>query len=59
MSRIRRYHRPVLIGGRDAVAHLKAKPSTLPAFVLDGFARGCEPKHRPTPAAQEFRIDTS
>ena len=28
-------------------------------IIIETFARGCEPKHRPTPAAQEFRIDTS
>jgi Putative transposase len=28
-------------------------------FIIETFARGCEPKHRPTPAAATIRIDTS
>jgi hypothetical protein len=28
-------------------------------IIIESFARGCEPTHRPTPAAQEIRIDTS
>jgi hypothetical protein len=28
-------------------------------IVIETFARGCEPKHRPTPAPREIRIDTS
>jgi hypothetical protein len=28
-------------------------------IIIETFARGCEPKHRPTPMPQEFRIDTS
>jgi hypothetical protein len=28
-------------------------------FIIETFARGCEPKHRPTPAAAAIRIDTS
>ena len=27
--------------------------------IIETFARGCEPKHRPTPAPQQIRIDTS
>jgi Putative transposase/Transposase zinc-binding domain len=28
-------------------------------IVIETFARGCEPRHRPTPAPQPIRIDTS
>jgi hypothetical protein len=28
-------------------------------IIIETFARGCQPKHRPTPASQEIRIDTS
>jgi hypothetical protein len=28
-------------------------------FIIETFARGCEPKHRPTPAPVAIRIDTS
>ena len=28
-------------------------------FIIETFARGCEPKHRPTRAAAAIRIDTS
>ena len=28
-------------------------------FIIETFARGCEPKHRPTPAPATIRIDTS
>ena len=28
-------------------------------IIIESFARGCEPKHRPTPASQEIRLDTS
>ena len=28
-------------------------------IVIETFARGCEPKHRPTPPPGEIRIDTS
>ena len=28
-------------------------------IIIETFARGCEPKHRPTPAPQQIRIDTS
>jgi hypothetical protein len=28
-------------------------------FVIETFARGSEPKHRPTPAPAAIRIDTS
>jgi hypothetical protein len=28
-------------------------------FIIETFARGCEPKHRPTRAATAIRIDTS
>jgi hypothetical protein len=28
-------------------------------FIIETFARGCQPKHRPTPAAAAIRIDTS
>ena len=28
-------------------------------IIIETFARGCEPKHRPTPAAAAMRIDTS
>jgi hypothetical protein len=28
-------------------------------IVIETFARGCEPKHRPTPSLGEIRIDTS
>ena len=28
-------------------------------FIIETFARGCEPKHRPTGAAPAIRIDTS
>jgi hypothetical protein len=28
-------------------------------IIIETFARGCEPKHRPTPVAAEIRIDTS
>ncbi len=28
-------------------------------MIIETFARGCEPKHRPTPAPTEIRIDTS
>jgi hypothetical protein len=28
-------------------------------IIIETFARGCEPKHRPAPASQEIRIDTS
>ena len=28
-------------------------------IVIETFARGCEPKHRPTPAPATIRIDTS
>jgi hypothetical protein len=27
-------------------------------FIIETFARGCEPKHRPTPATAAIRIDT-
>jgi hypothetical protein len=27
-------------------------------FIIESFARGCEPKHRPTPAPATIRIDT-
>jgi len=44
------------------------EPRTLPQpcpccggrmFIIETFARGCEPKHRPTPAPVAIRIDTS
>jgi hypothetical protein len=28
-------------------------------IIIESFARGCEPEHRPTPASREIRIDTS
>jgi hypothetical protein len=28
-------------------------------IIIETFARGCEPKHRPTPAPPTIRIDTS
>ena len=28
-------------------------------IIIETFARGCEPKHHPTPAPQQIRIDTS
>jgi hypothetical protein len=28
-------------------------------IVIETFERGCEPKHRPTPAPAAIRIDTS
>jgi Putative transposase len=28
-------------------------------FIIETFARGCQPKHRPTPASGAIRIDTS
>ena len=28
-------------------------------FIIETFAAGCQPKHRPTPAAAVIRIDTS
>jgi hypothetical protein len=28
-------------------------------FIIETFARGCEPKHRPTPVPAAIRIDTS
>ena len=28
-------------------------------FIIETFARGCQPKHRPTPASAAIRIDTS
>jgi Putative transposase len=28
-------------------------------IIIETFARGCQPKHRPTPASHEIRIDTS
>ena len=28
-------------------------------IIIESFARGCQPTHRPTPAPQEIRIDTS
>ena len=28
-------------------------------IVIETFARGCEPKHRPTPAGGAIRVDTS
>jgi hypothetical protein len=28
-------------------------------IIIETFARGCEPKHRPTPAPAPIRIDTS
>jgi hypothetical protein len=28
-------------------------------FIIETFARGSEPKHRPTPALAAIRIDTS
>jgi hypothetical protein len=28
-------------------------------IIIETFARGCEPKHRPTPAPQTITIDTS
>jgi len=28
-------------------------------IIIESFARGCQPKHWPTPASQEIRIDTS
>jgi hypothetical protein len=28
-------------------------------IIIETFARGCQPTHRPTPASQEIRIDTS
>jgi len=28
-------------------------------IIIESFARGCEPKHQPTPASHEIRIDTS
>jgi hypothetical protein len=45
-----------------------AEPSVLPRpcpycggrmIIIETFARGCEPKHRPTPAPAAIRIDTS
>ena len=44
------------------------QPSVLPRpcpccggrmFIIETFARGCEPKHRPSPAPIMIRIDTS
>jgi hypothetical protein len=44
------------------------EPSVLPRpcpccggrmIIIETFARGCQPKHRPTPAPAEIRIDTS
>ena len=44
------------------------EPSVLPRpcpccggrmFIIETFARGCEPTHRPTPAPAAIRIDTS
>ena len=28
-------------------------------IIIETFERGCQPKHRPTPAPTEIRIDTS
>ena len=28
-------------------------------FIIETFARGCQPKHRPTPASATIRVDTS
>jgi hypothetical protein len=28
-------------------------------MIIETFARGCEPKHRPTPVLAAIRIDTS
>jgi hypothetical protein len=28
-------------------------------IIIESFARGCQPTHRPTPTSQEIRIDTS
>jgi hypothetical protein len=28
-------------------------------IIIETFARGCQPKHRPAPAAAAIRIDTS
>jgi hypothetical protein len=28
-------------------------------IIIETFARGCEPKHRPTPAPAAIKIDTS
>ena len=28
-------------------------------IIIETFARGCQPKHRPTPAPTAIRIDTS
>ena len=30
-----------------------------PMFIIETFARGCQPKHHPTPASAAIRIDTS
>jgi hypothetical protein len=47
-----------------AVEEPRALPRPCPCcggrmFIIETFARGCEPKHRPTPAPAEIRIDTS
>jgi hypothetical protein len=28
-------------------------------IIIETFARGCDPRHRPSPAPQKIRIDTS
>jgi hypothetical protein len=47
-----------------AVDELHVLPRPCPCcggrmFIIETFARGCEPKHRPTPAPATIRIDTS
>ena len=53
---------------RDARGRNADEPRVLPRpcpccggrmIIIETFARGCEPKHRPTPAPAAIRIDTS
>jgi Putative transposase/Transposase zinc-binding domain len=48
----------------DATDEPRVLPQPCPCcggrmFIIETFARGYEPKHRPTPPSQEIRIDTS
>ena len=53
---------------RDSEAPAADEPRMLPRpcpccggrmIIIETFARGCQPKHRPTPAPAAIRIDTS
>ena len=51
-------------GGAAALHEPRVLPRPCPCcggrmIIIETFARGCEPKHRPTPAPAAIRIDTS